>query len=124
MNPDHHRKKAARIEAAMKKLTAADYEAVIEATMLAGTHRFNLALHAMRLTDYENDIMHAQYLSGDLRLKISLIAPAMLDAIDEIEMLRPRFVRGDVQGGEAAAARALALLEIIRKAETSTVLFK
>jgi hypothetical protein len=124
MSPEHHREKAARIEAAMKKLTTADYEAVIEATMLAGTHRFNSALHAMRLTEPEADIMHAQYLGGDLRLKIALFAPAMLEAIDEIEMLRPRFVRGDVAGGEQAAARALALLEIIRKAEAAAAPFK
>jgi hypothetical protein len=115
----HHREKAERIEAAIKKLTAADYEAVIEAAMLAGTHWFNIALHEMKLTAADADIMHAQYLAGDLRLMISLLAPAMLVALDEIEMLRPRFVRGNVAGGDEAARRALTLLETIRQAANS-----
>ena len=120
----HHREKAAHIEAAMKKLTVADYEAVIEAAMLAGTHWFNSALDAMKLTAVDADVMHAQYLAGDLRLKISLVAPAMLNALDEIEMLRPRFVRGNVAGGEEAARRALALLETIRQTAASVRTFK
>jgi hypothetical protein len=105
------------IKTALQKLTVADYEAVIEAAMLAGTHWFNSALHVMNLTDVHSDVMHAQYLSGDLRLKISLAAPAMLSSLDEIEMMRPRYVRGNVTGGEEAAKRALVLLEVIRKTE-------
>ncbi len=119
MIPTYHREKAERIEAALKKLTVADYEAVIEATMLAGTHWFNIALHELKLTAADADIMHAQYLAGDLRLMISLLAPAMLAAMDEIEMLRPRFVRGNVAGGDEAARRALTLLETIRQAANS-----
>ncbi len=117
MISQHHREKAALIEASLKKLTVADYEAVIEAAMLAGTHWFNSALHITKLTDVHSDVMHAQYLAGDLRLKISLVVPAMLDSLDEIEMMRPRFVRGNAAGGEAAASRALDLLETIRQTE-------
>lgn len=91
-----------------------DYEAVIEGAMLAGTHWFNMALHRMGLTEETDDALHAQYLTQAMRLKIALISKAMLDALDEIEDHRPRFVRGDLEGGAAGAARCRALLSVIR----------
>jgi hypothetical protein len=72
-----HRAKAERIEASLAKCHADEYEAVIEATMLAGTHWFNLALHALDLTTAHEDVLHAEYMTGAQRLKLSLIEPAL-----------------------------------------------
>jgi hypothetical protein len=116
MTPEFHDAKAERIAGAMRKLTDADYEAVIEASMLAGTHWFNLALHRSGLTGPDADVMHAEYLDGRQRLMLSLHAPALLAALDEIESYRARFVRGDVAGGERVAARCRDLLRAIRDA--------
>jgi hypothetical protein len=109
-----HQEKAARIEGAMRKLADADYEAVIEASMLAGTHWFNIALHKMGLAGTEADIMHAEFLNGAQRRILSLHSPLLLNALDEIEGFRTGFVRGNLEGGEKAAARCRELLQLIR----------
>ncbi len=114
MSPEQHEAKAERITRAMDKLTECDYEMVIEAAMLAGTHWFNIAMHRFGLTAFDDDVMHAEYLTGALRLKTSLVAVNLTEALDEIEQLRPLFVRGDVPNGEAAARRCIELLEVLR----------
>ncbi len=116
MTPEQHRSKAERITRAMEKLHTADYEMLIEAAMLAGTHWFNLALHRFGLTRPEDDVMHAEYLTGAARLKLFLVAPGVAEALDEIEHSRPHFVRGDVPGGEAAAIRCLEQLRRLHAA--------
>jgi hypothetical protein len=115
VTPDHHAARAERIAAALEKCTVDDYEAVIETAMLAGTHWFNVALHRMGLTGENEDVMHAEYLTGAMRLKLSLIEPEMLSALDRIEALRPGYVRGDEEGGRGAAEEALRLLDLIRR---------
>ncbi|MNT72392.1 hypothetical protein D3C72_2109870 [compost metagenome] len=45
--------------------------------------------------------------------KYKLAEPALIDQLEEIEELRPLFVRGDIDGGPQAAHRALALLTSI-----------
>lgn len=116
MNPELHRTKAERIANSMQKLSDSDYEAIIEASMLAGTHWFNFARHQMKTTGSENDVMHAEYLNGTQRVEISLLAPVLLNALDEIEAYRAGFVRGDLAGGQEVAARCRGLLESIRNA--------
>lgn len=116
MTPEQHRAKAEHITRAMEKLNTADYEMLIEAAMLAGTHWLNVALHRFAVTRPEDDVMHAEYLTGAVRLKLSLVAPGMVEALDEIEQFRPRFVRGDVPGGEAAAIRCLERLRHLHAA--------
>ena len=97
MKPEFHRMKAERIACSMQKLTDADYETIIEACMLAGTHWFNFARHRMAIAGSERDIMHAEYLDGAQRVEISLLAPSLLSALDEIEGYRAGFVRGDME---------------------------
>jgi hypothetical protein len=116
MTPQQHQAKAERIERSLAKCSPAQSEIVIEAAMLAGTHWFNAALHRLGYFPPEKDVMHAQYLSGADRLKLSLLYPDMLGALDEIEAFRPGFVRGDLEGGVKAAERSLQLLAALRTA--------
>jgi hypothetical protein len=115
MTPELHQSKAERIESSMQKLSDSDHEAMIEATMLAGSHWLNFACHRMKLTAAQNDIMHAEYLNGAQRIEISLRSPELLRAIDEIEAYRAGYVRGDLDGGQQIAARCRGLLEVIRR---------
>jgi hypothetical protein len=114
MTPELHKAKAERIESSMQKLGDSDYEAIIEATMLAGSHWLNFACHRMKLTAEHVDVMHAEYLNGVQRVELSLRAPDLLRAMDEIEAYRAGFVRGDLDGGQQVAARCRRLLEVIR----------
>ena len=116
MTPEQHLAKAERITRAMEKLKPADYEMLIEAAMLAGTHWLNTAMHRYGLTEAKDDVMHVEYLTGASRLKLSLVAPGLAEALEAIEQSRPGFVRGDVPGGEAAAARCLERLRELRAA--------
>jgi hypothetical protein len=115
MNLEQHRTKAERITASMQKLNDSDYEAIIEATMLAGSHWLNFACHRMELTPMETDVMHAEFLNGVQRVELSLRTPELLQAIDEIEAYRADFVRGDLDGGPKVAKRCRDLLELIRR---------
>jgi hypothetical protein len=105
-----HFAKAERITASLSRCTVADYETVIEAAMLAGTHWFNLALHAAKLRPEEADAMHSEFLSVGERRKIEATLPGLLAPLDAIEELRTGYVRGDLPEGEMAASRALANL--------------
>lgn len=115
MTPHEHRAKAEAVERSLARCTPADYETVIEACMLAGTHWFNIALHRTGVVEAPNDAMHAEFLSGAQRRKARLVVPVALEALDEIEALRTPFVRGDLTGGEEAAQRALACLAVLRR---------
>jgi hypothetical protein len=120
MSPEQHTAKAERILRAMDKLTEADFEMVIEASMLAGTHLLNVALHRMLLSEPDDDVMHAEYMSAAMRTKAALVAGPLVDALQAIEEMRPFYVRGDLPNGEVAARRCLDLLEYLKtKARTS-----
>jgi len=114
MTPDQHLAKAERIANSLAKLTTADYELVIEAAMLAGTHWFNAAAHRHGITSSDDDVMNVEYLPRALRVKISLIAPGLTELVEEIEQFRPIFVKGNVADGEAAAKRCGELLDHLR----------
>ena len=116
MMPEQHRQKAERIERSLAKCSAEDFEAVIEGAMLAGTHWLNAALHAIGFTAPDRDVLHAQYLAGNDRLKLSLLRPDLLAAIDAIECARARFVRGDMPGGRDAARQCREQLAVLRRA--------
>lgn len=105
-----HLAKAERIGASLARCTTADYETVIEGCMLAGTHLFNLLLHDAGLRPEDHDAMHSEFIGVGERRKIAACLPGALDAMDTIEALRTGYVRGDLAGGEAAAAQALASL--------------
>ncbi len=115
MNLEQHRTKAERITRSMQKLNDSDYEAIIEATMLAGSHWLNFACHRMDLTGTGSDVMHAEFLNGVQRVEMSLRVPELLQAMDEIEAYRAGFVRGDLDGGPKVAKRCRDLLEVIRQ---------
>ena len=100
----------------MQKLNDANYEIIIEGCMLAGTHWLNFARHQMEIAGPDRDAMHAEFLDGAQRVAISLLAPALLGALDEIESYRAGFVRGDLEGGDKIAARCRGLLDTIRHA--------
>lgn len=114
MKNEEHRAKAQRIERSLGRCTPQDYETVIEASMLAGTHWFNLALHQTGLRVHDQDVMHAEFISIAERRKVAVTLPEALPALDEIERLRTLHVRGDMPGGEAAARSALQCLARLR----------
>lgn len=116
MNIAGHRAKAERIERSMAKCGAADFETIIEGAMLAGTHWFNLLLHAAALRAADNDIVHTEFVQLGERRKFALAMREELHALDLIEELRTTHVRGDMPEGEAAARRALAALACLRAA--------
>ena len=116
MTPDRHRGVAERIGRSLEKVTADDYEAVIEGCMLAGTHWFNVALHEMGLSAPDRDVMHVEYMVVHERRKAWLVAPAMVEALERIEDMRALHVRGNAEGGETAAAEALRCLGVLREA--------
>jgi hypothetical protein len=116
MNIAGHRAKAERIERSMAKCTPADFETVIEGAMLAGTHWFNLLLHAAGLRAPDNDIVHTEFVQLGERRKFALVLLEEMRALDLIEDLRTTHVRGDMPQGEAAAREALALLARLRAA--------
>lgn len=111
-----HQLKAASIERSLERCSVADYETVIEGAMLAGTHWFNILLHRNGLSHEERDAMHAEFLSLAERRRLAIVLPDALRALDEIERLRTRHVRGDMPDGESAAATALACLARLRQA--------
>lgn len=119
MKPEQHAKKAERIERSLLKCSIEHYEIVIEGAMLAGTHWFNAKLHWMGYFPPDNDVMHAQYLSGIDRVKLLILQPEALRALDELESFRPGFVRGNMPGGTLAAERSLRLLLVLRTAAVS-----
>jgi hypothetical protein len=111
-----HRAKAETIEQSLARCTTTDYETIIEACMLAGTHWFNIALHETRLLAIDNDAMHAEFLAAGQRRRIACVLPAALAALDMIESFRTPYVRGDISGGERAAQRALECLAELKRA--------
>ena len=116
MNVAGHRAKVERIERSLAKCTAEDYETVIEGAMLAGTHWFNLLLHAAGLRATDNDIVHAEFVQRGERRKFALAMPEALRALDLIEHLRTTHVRGDMPDGLQAARRAFESLALLRAA--------
>jgi hypothetical protein len=115
MNEHQHRDKASRIERSLRSLDVDHFEAVIEGTMLAGTHWFNILLHRAGLAAENADAMHSEFLSVGARRKIAVRLPEALAALDEIEALRTTHVRGDMPDGPGAARRALACLAVLRE---------
>lgn len=114
MIPEEHRRLAERIERSARHCTDdTDWEMTIEAAMLAGTHWVNYALHATGLSGPDDDLVHVSMLMVCMRDKYRLAAPELIAALEEIEDLRPLFVRGDVDGGAGAAGRARELLSAI-----------
>jgi hypothetical protein len=114
VSPEAHRAKAEAIERSLARLGSADHEAVIEACMLAGTHRLNFLLHAHGLSAPSHDAMHSEFMSLGERRKAMVVLPAAIEALDRIEALRTTHVRGDLPGGEEAAGDALSCLATLR----------
>lgn len=111
-----HRAKAERIERSMAKCSAADFETVIEGAMLAGTHWFNLLLHANGLRPPDGDIVHTEFVQLGERRKFAIVLSEEMRALDLIEDLRTTHVRGNMPDGEQAALRALKALALLRAA--------
>jgi hypothetical protein len=114
MSPELHLKKAERIERSLRRLTELDYEMQIDGAMLAATHYANIALHVLGLTAFERDIVHTEFLQVIDYKRLRVAAPALLDALEELEGLRAPYVRGAHREGAAAGARAVRLLEVVR----------
>ncbi|ADP15697.1 hypothetical protein AXYL_02376 [Achromobacter xylosoxidans A8] len=108
-----HRDKAERIEASLARLGDEDWEIRIEAAMLAGTHWINFALHQAGVSEASEDMVHASMCMVSVLRKYRLAAPELIEALEEIEELRPLYVRGDMDGAARAARRALELLGFI-----------
>jgi len=110
-----HRAKAQTIERSLARLSAADYETVIEACMLAGTHWLNILLHRTGMSAPECDTTHAEFMPGGERRKAAVVIPDAIRALDTIEALRTTHVRGNLGGGPDAAHRALDCLAVLRE---------
>ncbi len=115
MRIESHIDRATRIERSLGRCGAADYEVVIEGVMLAATEWFNAALHRMGERQIDADVMHAEFMTHGERRRIEILAPSLLHALDEIEEMRAPYVRGDREGGEAAARRAWELLATVKQ---------
>lgn len=115
MTPESHRSKAERIERSLARLTDSDWEIRIEAAMLAGTHWANFVLHKTGMSEIPEDMVHASMCMVSVLRKYKLAEPELIAQLEEIEELRPLFVRGDMDGGAQAAHRALELLSLMRK---------
>jgi hypothetical protein len=116
MTPDQHRAKAQRIERSLRRLAPSDHELTIEAAMLAGTHWLNAVLHEDGVTAPDADVMHTYMLVVNELRRLRLVRDGLIDALTGIEDIRPGWVRGNLAGGEEAAARALAWLARLREA--------
>lgn len=110
MTPDGHRRIAERIERSLTRCDEDDWEIRIEAAMLAGTHWANYALHTGGVSEADEDIVHTSMLVVNTLRKYSIAEPDLIGQLEEIEELRPLFVRGDVPDGPAAGTRAVSLL--------------
>ena len=115
MNIEEHRARAARIERSLVKCAPDDFEMKIEGAMLAGTHWLNAALHRFAITKPENDVFHTYLLTVNEFRRLSVTDKGLINALAEIEDMRPAFVRGNLPGGQQAAQRALELLGMIRR---------
>jgi hypothetical protein len=115
MDATGHKDSAERIMHTMDKLGADDYEMVIEGAMLATAGWINFALHTYGVTDAADDVMHTYFLTGNQWKKYGIVIEDMLQALEEIENVRPMYVRGDVPGGEKVAARARELAAFARE---------
>jgi hypothetical protein len=113
MTPEHHRNRAERIGRSLAKLTDSDWEIRIEAAMLAGTHWVNYVLHKAGVSGISEDVVHASMCMVSVLRKYRLAEPGLIAQLEEIEELRPLFVRGDMDQGAKAASRALELLSAI-----------
>lgn len=88
--------------------------------MLAGSDWVNYALHNRGLTRPDVDMVHSYMLTiNDLR-RYRVADATMMDAVTEIEDMRPLYVRGNASGGLAAAGRAIELLRMIRERALAT----
>ena len=110
MDAAGHKTLAERIMGTMEKLGADDHEMTIEGAMLATTHWVNYALHQTGVTEAADDLQHTYFLSGNDCQRYGIVAEELIMALDEIEKIRPMYVRGDVAGGDKAAARARELV--------------
>jgi hypothetical protein len=115
MLPEDHLAAARRIEASMQRCEPDDHEMLIEGAMLAGSHRLNALLHQLGTTPPQGDVMHTYLLTVNEFDRLHLAEPAAMEALRQIEKLRPAWVRGNHPGGREAGARAGALLEAIRQ---------
>jgi hypothetical protein len=82
ISPELHQKKAERIVRSLGKCSPSDYEAIIEGAMLAGSHWFNLALHGYGLLPPVQDVMNAVFLTKAERMRVSLVAPELVEALE------------------------------------------
>jgi len=114
VNIEEHRARAGRIERSLAKCAPDDFEMKIEGAMLAGTHWLNAALHRMGVTTPENDVFHTYLLTVNKFRRLTVADQGAINALAEIEDMRPAFVRGNFPGGQNAAQRALELLTVIR----------
>jgi hypothetical protein len=120
MDAERHLASAHRIERSLAKCGQADWEMKIEAAMLAGTHWLNATLHRVGATQDDADVFHTYLLTVNEFRRLSVADAAMMQALADIEDLRPPFVRGNWPGGQRAAERALDLLKTIRaRAQTN-----
>ncbi len=113
MKAEDHRIRAERIERSAALLTDDDWEIKLEAAMLAGTHWANYALHCRGVSTEKEDIVHTSMCVVNTLRKYSIVEKELLAQLDEIEEMRPIFVRGDAEGGREAGIRALVLLAAI-----------
>ena len=113
MKSDAHLQKAERITRQIAKIGARFHEARVEAAMLAATHWTNRSLHILGILPEAHDMIHTDYLTGADHLRLKLVAPALLAAVEGIEDLRAPYVRGAAPDRVAAGETAIRLLALV-----------
>jgi hypothetical protein len=93
MKIQEHIDKCARIERSAAKFDRdADYEMFVEASMLAGTHLLNAALHGIGITPDGNDLLHSDKPKLDITVPTEIAQ--MMRKLKQIEDLRNGYLRG------------------------------
>lgn len=104
MRIETHKKKIKRFEKTIAKLDyEEDSETLIEDYMLAASHLINAAMHKLGTLKEDKDIKHNQifgFLKRENLLKDK--SGEVSSLIQEIEQLRPSYVYGKGENGDAA----------------------
>jgi hypothetical protein len=114
MKIEDHLQKAERIDRSMQRLDRdEDYEMLLEACMLAGTHLLNAALHRAGITAVGADLLHSD--KPPLDASVPGDIGRIMKALKPIEDLRPGYLRNVKAWQPADGDRCLRNLEEIRR---------
>lgn len=96
MQAEEHWAKAARLETSRNRLNVRDdYELIIWTSIHAGAHLLNASLHKLGFNKPNHDYIHSHKVESDRQIPGNVAE--LLSTLKSIEVLGPRFVRGNDQ---------------------------